>query len=137
MNVCAEVAMKPVDENTSRMEKVSLKLDSGENMDFNGRLFSESSWYDEDEASITTQKLYVTDTHEQVYSIVSGSEGRRERRAYRIATHGDSCTVNNGSTEMTMPFDMLMLAVRSLCRLDDDATPSLETVEETLRAANC
>ena len=129
--------MSPVDENMSRMEKVSLRLDSGEQLNFNGRLFSESSWYDEDEASITTQKLYVTDTHEQVYFVVSGSENKRERRAYRIATHGDSCTVNNGSTEMTMPFDMLMLAVRSLCRLDDDATPSLETVEETLRAANC
>ncbi len=129
--------MSQVDANMSRMEKVSLKLDNGEQLDFNGRLFSESSWYDEDEASITSQKLYVTDTHEQVYSVISGSESKRERRAYHIATHGDSCTVNNGSTEMTLPFDMLMLAVRSLCRLDDDATPSLETVEETLRAANC
>jgi len=135
-NVCTEATMDQNDEDMSRMDKVSLKLDSGEHLNFNGRLFSESSWYDEDEASITTQKLYITDTHEQVYSIVSGAEGRRERRAYRIATHGDSCTVDNGSTKMTMPFDMLMLAVRSLCRLDDDATPSLETVEETLRAAN-
>lgn len=132
-----EVSMNLLDEDINRMEEVSLKLESGEQLNFKGRLFSESSWYDEDEASITTQKLYVTDTHEQVYSIVSGSEGKRERRAYRIATHGDSCTVNNGSVEMTMPFDMLMLAVRALCRLDDDATPSLETVEETLRAANC
>ena len=38
---------------------------------------------------------------------------------------------------MTLPFDMLMLAVRSLCGLDENATPSLELVEETLRAANC
>lgn len=126
-----------ISENNIRMDAVSLKLDNGEKLDFNGRLFSESSWYDEDEASITTQKLYVTDTHEQVYFVASGSEEKRERRAYRIATHGDSCTVNNGSLEMSMPFDMLMLAVRSLCGLDDDATPSLETVEETLRAANC
>lgn len=119
------------------MEQVCLKLDNGGEMNFKGRLFSESSWYDEEEASLTTQKLYVTDSHEQVYSVVSGSGKQKERRAYRINMHGDSCTVNNGSMEMTLPFDMLMLAVRTLCRLDDDATPSLETVEETLRAANC
>ncbi|HBV41659.1 hypothetical protein JBF11_09265 [Taurinivorans muris] len=123
--------------NGSPMEQVCLKLDNGGEMNFKGRLFSESSWYDEDEASLTTQKLYVTDSHEQVYSVVSGDGKTKERRAYRINMHGDSCTVNNGSTEMTLPFDMLMLAVRSLCRLEDDATPSLETVEETLRAANC
>lgn len=123
--------------NTIKMDAISLKLNNGEKLNFNGRLFSESSWYDEDEASITTQKLYITDTHEQVYFVASGSEEKRERRAYRIATHGDSCTVDNGSLEMSMPFDMLMLAVRSLCGLDDGATPSLETVEETLRAANC
>lgn len=123
--------------NDNRMEQVSLKLDNGGEMNFKGRLFSESSWYDEDEASLTTQKLYVTDSHEQVYSVVSGDKNAKERRAYKINMHGDSCTVNNGITEMTLPFDMLMLAVRSLCRLEDDATPSLETVEETLRAANC
>ncbi len=118
------------------MEKITLKMENGEKMEFVGRLFSEASWYDEDEASITIQKLYITDKHEQVYSIVSGAEGKRERRVYRIAIHADACTVHSGSMEMTMPFDMLMLAVRSLCDLNDDATPSLETVEETLRAAN-
>lgn len=129
--------MSQSDDDNARMEKVNLNLDNGSQMSFDGHLFSEASWYDEEEASLTSQKLYVTDTHEQVYSVVSGTGKKRERRAYKIAIHGDACTVNNGSTEMTMPFDMLMLAVRSLCRLDDDATPSLETVEETLRAANC
>ncbi len=125
------------DNTTNSMEKTTLKLNNGSLFEFNGRLFSEASWYDEDEASLTIQKLYLTENHEQVYSIVSGHEDKRERRVYRIATHGNLCTVNNGSTEMTMPFDMLMFAVRSLCRLNDEATPSLETVEETLRAANC
>ncbi len=124
------------DENKDVMEKITIKLNNGESLNFKGRLFSEASWYDEDEASLTIQKLYITDNHEQVYSIISGSEGRRERRAYRIATHGNSCTVNNGSIEMTMPFEMLMLAVRSLCGLNDEMTPNLDTVEETLRAAN-
>jgi len=119
------------------MEDIALTLDNGAVMDFSGRLFSEASWYDEDSGVLTHQKLYVTDGHEQVYSVVSGSGSRRSRRAYRIGVQGDACTVHNGRSEMTMPFDMLMLAVRSLCGLGEEATPSLEMVEETLRAANC
>ena len=69
--------------------------------------------------------------------ILTGTGANRSRRAYRIGVQGDTCTVHNGRTEMTMPFDLLMLAVRSLCGLEDGATPSLELVEETLRAANC
>ena len=76
-------------ENDNRMEEVSLKLDNGGEMNFRGRLFSEFSWYDEDEASLTSQKLYVTDTHEQVYSVVSGAGKTCERRAYKINMHGD------------------------------------------------
>lgn len=119
------------------MENIALTLDNGAVLDFRGRLFSEASWYDEESGVLTHQKLYVTDGHDQVYSVVAGAGSSRSRRAYRIAVHGDVCTVNNGRSEMTMPFDMLMLAVRALCGLDEDATPSLELVEETLRAANC
>ena len=119
------------------MEDIALKLDNGAILDFRGRLFSEASWYDEENGALTHQKLYVTDEHEQVYSVVTGTGANRSRRAYRIGVQGDTCTVHNGRTEMTMPFDLLMLAVRSLCGPEDGATPSLELVEETLRAANC
>lgn len=119
------------------MEDIALTLDNGAILDFRGRMFSEASWYDEDSGVLTHQKLYITDQHEQVYSVVAGSGNTRSRRGYRIAVQGESCTVHNGRSEMTMPFDMLMLAVRSLCGLEEGATPSLELVEETLRAANC
>jgi len=125
-----------IEQNQTQMDHVSLKLSHGR-MDFMGRIFSESSWYDEATQSLTVQKLYVTDTNEQVYSIVSGAGKMRERRAYRISIHGDSCIVHNGNTETTLPFNMLMLAVRSICNLEEDATPTLEAVEEILRAANC
>jgi len=32
---------------------------------------------------------------------------------------------------------MLMLAVRSLTGLDQDAAPTMEMIEQTLKAANC
>lgn len=58
-----------------------------------------------------------------MYSVVTGTGANRSRRAYRIGVQGDTCTVHNGRTEMTMPFDLLMLAVRSLCGLEDGGHP--------------
>lgn len=118
------------------LENVNLKHDNGPDLAFSGRLFSECSWYDEDNGVLTRQKLYVTDNNEHVYYIVSGAGASRSRRAYRVSVLGDRCVIHNGATEMTLQFDMLMLAVRGLCGLEADATPTLAMVEETLKAAN-
>ena len=118
------------------METVCLKHDNGADISFRGRLFAESSWYDEENGILTRQKLYVTDQHDQVYYIVSGAGSQRSRRAYRVSVRGDHCVIHNGASEMTLQFDMLMLAVRGLCGLEAGATPSLSMVEEMLKAAN-
>ena len=119
------------------MENVALTLDNGAVLDFRGRLFSEASWFDEDSGVLTHQKLYVTEGNEQVYSVASGAGRTRSRRAYRVSLHGEACTINDGRTEMTLDLDMLMLAVRALSGLEKDDAPTLDMVEETLRAANC
>ena len=93
------------------MEDICLKHDNGNDLSFRGRLFSECSWYDEALGTLTRQKLYVTDTNDQVYYIVRSSGQERSRRAYR-------------------------LAVRGLCGLEAGATPTLSMVEEMLKAAN-
>lgn len=125
-------------EATERMlEDVCLKHDNGADIVFRGRLFAESSWFDEESATLTRQKLYVAENNDQVYYIVRGSGQKRERRAYRVSVRGDQCVIRNGAMEMTLQFDMLMLAVRGLCGLKDaNATPSLDMVEEMLKAAN-
>ncbi|MBO4318756.1 MAG: hypothetical protein J5855_10880 [Mailhella sp.] len=117
------------------MDTVTIKTDNGKNLTFSGRLFSETSWYDEENGALTAQKLYITDKGEQVYSIVSGDGRHRERRAYRIAVHDNICTIESGGSLMALPVDMLMLAVRSLCGLRSEQAPV--SVEEILRAANC
>ncbi len=121
---------------TPSMESVSLKHDNGPDLSFHGRLFAESSWFDEETATLTRQKLYVTDSKEQVYYIVRGNGPERTRHAYKLAVRGDHCVIQNGTTEMVLDFDMLMLAVRGLCGLEAEATPSLCMVEEMLKAAN-
>lgn len=118
------------------MEEICLKHDNGEDMRFQGRLFSECSNFDEEKDCLTRQQLYLTDTGEQVYYIIQSCPNGRERHAYRLAVEGETCIINNGKVEVAMNFDMLMLAVRGLCGLSEDATPSLAMVEEMLKAAN-
>ncbi len=118
------------------METICLKHDNGSDLSFHGRLFAESSWFDEETSTLTRQKLYVTDQHEQVYYIVRGNGQDRTRHAYKLNVQGDHCIIHNGTSEITLQFEMLMLAVRQLCGLDAEATPSLCMVEEMLKAAN-
>ncbi len=125
-----------VENSAQSMENICLKHDNGSDIVFTGRLFAESSWFDEENSILTRQKLYVTDNNQQVYYIVRGNGPERTRHAYRLAVKGDYCVIFNGNTEITLEFDMLMLAVRQLCGLDANATPSLCMVEEMLKAAN-
>lgn len=118
------------------MENICLKHDNGEDFVFRGRLFSECSWYDESSAMLTRQKLYVTDNNEQVYYIVRSTGHERTKHAYKLTMQKDTCVIHNGHAEISLKFDLLMLAVRGLCGLDAGATPSLHMVEEMLRAAN-
>ncbi|MBQ4566823.1 MAG: hypothetical protein IJA79_01700 [Desulfovibrio sp.] len=120
----------------NNMEDICLKHDNGSDLVFRGRLFSESSWYDEEHDMLTRQKLYLADNNDQVYYIVRSSGQERSRHAYRLTVQGDNCIIHNGQSSMTLQFDMLMLAVRGLCGLDADATPSLAMVERMLKAAN-
>lgn len=121
---------------STSMEDICLKHDNGDPLCFKGRLFSECSHFDEENNCLTRQQLYVAEGGEQVYYIVRSQGHERERHAYRLAVDGDNCVINNGSMEISLQFDLLMLAVRSLCGLNADATPSLSAVEEMLHAAN-
>lgn len=118
------------------MEDICLKHDNGEDMRFQGRLFSECSHFDEDKGGLTRQQLYITDNHEQVYYIIRSNGQQKTRHAYRLAISGDNCVINNGRAEIILQYDMLMLAVRALCGLNVGATPTLEVMEEMLKAAN-
>ena len=118
------------------MEDVSLMHDNGPDIVFRGRLFAECSWYDEESGALTRQKLYVTDTNEHVYYLVNHTGEERQRRAYRLSVLGDRCVIHNGNAEMVLQFDMLLLAVRSLCGMSAGTESAIEMVEQTLKAAN-
>ncbi|ABB39481.1 hypothetical protein Dde_2685 [Oleidesulfovibrio alaskensis G20] len=120
------------------MEKLTLQSDTGADITFRGRLFSESSYFDEETGMMTRQRLYVTDQNQQVYSIVTSDGRRKERRVYLLKAEEGVCRINNGLYDVTVPVELLMLAVRGLCGLteSEQSTDFFAALEESLKAAN-
>lgn len=118
------------------IEDICLKHDNGEDLRFQGWLFSECSHFDEDDNSLTRQQLYMADNGDQVYYVVRSNGQQRSRHAYRLAMQEDTCIINNGRSQIALKLDMLLLAVRALCGINADAMPSMEVIEEMLSAAN-
>lgn len=114
-------------------ERIVLFNDNGVELRFNGRLFSESSYYDEDSASLTRLRLYVSDQNEQVYSIVSGTGTEKTRRYYVVAQEGDAYRISNGTHALRLPLDLLFASVFGLCGIDPDRAEELRSdFEESL-----
>ncbi len=118
------------------LSRVSLTLDNGNEMIFSGRPFAGGSWYDEETKTLTKQKLYIEESGEHIYSIITRQGDKRSHRAYRVSVSGEFCTITDGQTKMTLDIEMLILAVRTLAGVDQADGPTLDMIEETLRSAN-
>ncbi len=100
---------------------------------FKGRLFSEGSFYDEDNGILTRMRLFVLAEKSLVYSVVSGAGEDKERRCYVLSMENDFCKINNGITKIVLPVEMLFTAVCGLCGLSDEHEDELkETFEEAM-----
>jgi len=115
-------------------EQITLSNDNEIECTFNGRLFSESSYYDEDSMTLTRLRLYISDRNEQVYSIISGSGQEKTRRYYVVAQDGDLYSISNGAHTLRLPLDLLFASVFGLCGIDPDRAEDLKPdFEESLR----
>ena len=119
------------------VEKYILHNDAGVEITFQGKLFSESSYFDEEQGTLTRLKLYVTNDGRQVYSVVSGSNSAKWRRVYVLHVEGDLCHISNGLQEMTLRVEMLLAVVFGLCGVEAAQADTLRAfLEDTLKAAN-
>jgi hypothetical protein len=117
-------------------EEYVLRNNAGDDVKFQGRLFSESSFYDEDQGTLTRLKLFVTDDGRQVYSIVSGSSTAKWRRVYTMRVEDELCHISNGLQEISLPMDLLLTVVFGLCGIDGSQSETLRSfIEDTRRAA--
>jgi hypothetical protein len=115
-------------------ENIFLRSDNGAELNFRGRLYSEYSYYDEERATNTRLRLFITDQSEHVYSIMSDSGAEKQRRHYTVAPDGDQYRISNGVQTLTLPLETLFAAVFGLCGIDPDRAEELKSgFEETLR----
>jgi hypothetical protein len=115
-------------------ENIFLRSDNGAELNFRGRLYSESSYYDEESATITRLRLFITDQSEHVYSIVSSSGAEKQRRHYTVAPDGGQYRISNGVQTLTLPLETLFAAVFGLCGIDPERAGELKSgFEENLR----
>lgn len=116
-------------------EKIVLRNDNGKELAFTGRMFSESSYYDEQTSTLTRMRLYATDDGRHVYSIVSGAGAEKSRRNYIVRPGRDMCEISDGTNpSMVLPTELLFSAVFGLCGIDSDRAEELRpALKETLR----
>lgn len=118
-------------------EEHVLHNDAGAEIRFRGKLFSESSYYDEEQGAITRLKLFVAEDGRQIYSIVSGSNAAKWRRVYTMRIDGDFCHIDNGVQEITLHTDMLLTVVFGLCGIDAAQGEAVRTfIEDSRKIAN-
>lgn len=116
-------------------EEITLQSDNGTELHFYGRMYSESSHFDEDTATLTRLRLYVTSKETYVYSIVSSSGAVKKRRLYVISPEGtDIYRLSDGIMTMTVSLDLLFASVFGLCGIDTARADELKPeIEESLR----
>ncbi|MDR2077238.1 MAG: hypothetical protein LBP61_09985 [Desulfovibrio sp.] len=111
-------------------EKIFLRSDNGAQLSFQGRMFAESTYFDEQTSSLTRIRLYLTDSGGHVYSIVSGAGAEKSRRFYEVRPGRETCRINDGVHDLTVPTDMLFASVFGLCGIDparaEELRPSFE-----------
>lgn len=106
----------------SGMEQITLDNDSGNSINFTGRLVGEHSYFDEETNVLTQQKLYVTSAAQQAYSVVTTDGKIKEKRAYLIQREGQLCKINNGLFDVTVNAVDLLSVVKGLCGMNEAIT---------------
>lgn len=111
---------------------------NGGNFEFTGRLFSEGSFFEAENGTLTRLRLFAMQDGRLVYHAVSSSGNmgeNKERRVYVLTVDGELCHMDNGRQSVTLPMDMLFAAVYGLCGMDASQEEDLKvTLQESLRA---
>jgi len=123
---------------TNGMGLVLLPSDTGADIEFTGTLCSENMYHDSEAGTVTRQRLYTTDTQEQIYSIVVSDGINKDQRVYKMRLENDLCRISNGLFDVPVDLPILASVIRELCGLDEPAQTDefLSIMVENLQAAN-
>lgn len=128
----------PMLSDSNGMRMFMLPNDVGADIKFTGVLCSENMYHDHEAGTVTKQRLYLTDTNEQVYSVVISDGVNKDQRVYKMRIEKDQCRIDNGLFDVALDLTLLSSVVRGLCGLDGSvqADEFFSTMVETLHAVN-
>lgn len=112
--------MEKSQDTAAKMEQITIENDTGANITFVGKLYAEHSFFDEETQALTQQRLFVTNSGEQAYSVITSDGKSKEKRAYLIKREGHLCKINNGLFDVTVNANDLLAVVRGLCGMSQD-----------------
>ncbi len=117
-------------------DDIVLHSDNGASLHFKGRLFSESTCFDDATGALVRLRLFSMQGGGQVYSIITTAGSQKHRRYYVMRPIGELCEVSDGVQTITLPVEMLFNAVFGLCGIDPSQAESLRpSFEESLKSA--
>ena len=125
--------------NVSDQQKVQLELtnDFGTEIPVSGYLTGEEMYFDDQTGMLTLEKLYSCDDGAVAYSIISAIGHTRERRAYRIEEHGETCLVEYGVHPLELPIEPLLELLAQALEADQETREGTLTSQvRTLLAVN-
>ncbi len=123
--------------NSTVPQRFTIQADNGACLSFTGHIFSEGSFFDEENRAITRMKLFITKDKRLVYYVVSGAGQDKTRRVYELYTEGDICHIYNGQQHLNLPVEMLFTATASFCGIVPAQAENLRaSLEESLRAVS-
>lgn len=117
-------------------DDIVLHSDNGASLHFKGRLFSESTCFDDTSGTLIRLRLFSMHGGGQVYSIITTSDTQKNRRYYTMRPVGELCEISDGVQTLTLPVEMLFNSVFGLCGIDPSQAENLRSsFEESLKFA--
>jgi hypothetical protein len=123
---------------TSFTNHIRLENDEGSFLEFEGRSYAKTSFFDENTGVLTQQELFTAGPGKQAFSIVATDGDKKDRRAYMVTRDEDSCVIDNGEQELSLPFDSLMAFARTLIEIEDEKKQQSQSGQDVqfLRTVN-
>lgn len=125
-------------QNSKALKRITLENDFGGQISFTGNLEGEAINYNEASKTLISEKLYRSEQGRMGYSVVTGQEDKRERRAYLIDQQDETCIISNGSLLFGIDTDILLSFLGKA--LDEEAKQqqedSLDHIRKQLQAIN-
>ncbi len=102
----------------SELRQITLENDNGATISFRGKLYAQTSFFEEETGVLTKQELYSTQEGDQAFRIISSNGEQKTKASYLIKRNEEACVITNGEKTLSLPFEWLFLFTDILSERD-------------------